>query len=48
MTGSVLDGIQAEITRSGGDVGASTEAPVEQIPEVVAEAAVEEIATPQT
>jgi small subunit ribosomal protein S2 len=35
MAGAVLDGIQAEITRSGGDVGASTEAPVEQIPEVV-------------
>lgn len=32
--GSVLDGIQAEITRSGGDVGAATEAPVEVIAEV--------------
>ncbi|ARJ65436.1 30S ribosomal protein S2 [Magnetospirillum sp. ME-1] len=44
MSGAVLDGIQAEITRGGGDVGASAEAPVEQIPEVVAEAAAEEAA----
>ncbi|HSV29993.1 MAG TPA: 30S ribosomal protein S2 [Candidatus Omnitrophota bacterium] len=31
MVGSVLDGIQASITRSGGDVGAAAEAPVEVI-----------------
>ena len=40
--GSVLDGIQAEISRSGGDIGAAAEAPVEAVPaqeEVVAEAA---------
>ncbi|WP_096702793.1 30S ribosomal protein S2 [Magnetospirillum sp. 15-1] len=47
MSGAVLDGIQAEITRGGGDVGASAEAPVEQIPEVIAEAAAEEAAAPQ-
>ena len=47
MAGAVLDGIQAEITRSGGDVGASAEAPVEQIPEVV-EAAAEEAAPAQS
>jgi small subunit ribosomal protein S2 len=29
MIGAVLDGIQAEIGRSGGDIGAQTEAPVE-------------------
>jgi small subunit ribosomal protein S2 len=44
MSGAVLDGIQAEITRGGGDVGAAAEAPVETIPEVVAEAAAEEAA----
>ena len=32
MVGSVLDGIQAEIGRSGGDIGAQAEAPVEVIP----------------
>lgn len=37
--GAVLDGIQAEMSRSGVDLGASAEAPVEEIPEV-AEAAV--------
>jgi small subunit ribosomal protein S2 len=35
--GSVLDGIQAEITRSGGDIGAAAEAPVEIVPDVVVE-----------
>jgi len=42
MAGAVLDGIQAEITRGGGDVGASVETPVVEIPEVVAEAAAEQ------
>ncbi|MBI5164127.1 MAG: 30S ribosomal protein S2, partial [Magnetospirillum sp.] len=36
--GAVLDGIQAEITRSGGDIGAAAEAPVEIIPVVEGEA----------
>jgi len=31
VAGAVLDGIQAEITRSGGDIGAAAEAPVEVI-----------------
>ncbi len=35
ISGAVLDGIQAEISRSGGDIGAAAEAPVEVIPEVV-------------
>ena len=39
--GSVLDGIQAEITRGGGDIGAAAEAPVEAIAEVEAEAEIE-------
>jgi len=34
MSGSVLDGIQAEISRSGGDLGASAQAPVETIVEI--------------
>ncbi|MFD2232322.1 30S ribosomal protein S2 [Phaeospirillum tilakii] len=34
MSGSVLDGIQAEISRSGGDLGANAQAPVEAIPEI--------------
>ncbi len=33
ISGAVLDGIQAEITRSGGDIGAAAEAPVEIIAE---------------
>ena len=37
MAGAVLDGIQAEIGRAGGDIGAGAEAPVEQIVEVEAE-----------
>jgi len=41
MSGSVLDGIQAEISRSGGDLGASAQAPVETIPEIEAAEAVE-------
>jgi len=41
--GSVLDGIQAEITRGGGDIGAAAEAPVEAI-EVEAEAEAEVLA----
>ncbi|MEW5726581.1 MAG: 30S ribosomal protein S2, partial [Pseudomonadota bacterium] len=47
IAGAVLDGIQASIGRSGGDIGAAAEAPVEQIP-VEAEAAAEggEEATP--
>jgi len=40
--GAVLDGIQAEITRGGGDIGAAAEAPVEAIEvEAVVEAVVE-------
>jgi small subunit ribosomal protein S2 len=35
ISGAVLDGIQAEITRSGGDIGAAAEAPVEEIVDVV-------------
>ena len=38
--GSVLDGIQAEITRGGGDIGAAAEAPVEAIDEAEIEAEV--------
>ena len=34
--GSVLDGISAEISRSGGDIGAAAEAPVELVPEAAA------------
>jgi small subunit ribosomal protein S2 len=48
MAGAVLDGIQAEITRSGGDIGAAAEAPVELIPaaaEVEAAPAGEEAAS---
>ena len=48
IAGSVLDGIQAEITRSGGDIGAAAEAPVEVIPEAVAEEAVAEAPAPTT
>ena len=52
---AVLDGIQAEMTASGGDVGAAEEAPVEALPEepaaeapaaeAAAEAAAPEVAT---
>ena len=45
MSGSVLDGIQAEISRSGGDLGASAQAPVEAIPEIEG-AVTEEVAQP--
>lgn len=40
VVNTVLDGIQAEVTASGGDIGASEEAPVEALPEeaVAAEA----------
>jgi len=42
MVGAVLDGIQAEVTQSGGDAGAAEEAPVEALPaEDGAEAATE-------
>jgi small subunit ribosomal protein S2 len=40
--GSVLDGIQAEMSRSGVDLGESTEAPVEEIAAVAEVAAVAE------
>ncbi len=40
--GSVLDGIQAEMSRSGVDLGESAEAPVEEIAEVAEVAAVAE------
>lgn len=43
IAGSVLDGIQAEFSRSGGDIGASTEAPVE----VLADAAPVEVVAPE-
>ncbi|EPY00153.1 30S ribosomal protein S2 [Magnetospirillum fulvum] len=46
MSGAVLDGIQAEITRGGGDLGASAEAPIEQIPEIEAASASEGAAQP--
>ena len=42
MAGAVLDGIQAEMTRSGIDVGAQAELPAEELPEVAGEAAAEE------
>ena len=32
IAGAVLDGIQAEMTRSGVDIGESAEAPVEDVP----------------
>ena len=32
MVGSVLDGIQQEVTTAGGDIGASAEGPVESLP----------------
>ena len=41
MVGSVLDGIQQEVSTSGGDLGAAVEPVAEVIPEVVAEAAPE-------
>ena len=46
MVGSVLDGIQAEISVSGGDLGARVDIPAVELPseEVVAEAATEEAA----
>ncbi|MDR3436683.1 30S ribosomal protein S2 [Telmatospirillum sp.] len=37
--GAVLDGIQAEMSRSGVDLGESTEAPVESVPDLVEEVA---------
>jgi len=50
IAGAVLTGIQAEITRSGGDVGASAEVPVEPAlvaePEAPAPVVVEEPAAP--
>ena len=36
MVGSVLDGIQQEVTTTGGDVGASADGPVESLPEETA------------
>ncbi|NQV84381.1 MAG: 30S ribosomal protein S2 [Rhodospirillales bacterium] len=33
MVGSVLDGIQQEVTTSGGDIGASADGPIETLPE---------------
>ena len=44
MSGAVLDGIQAEIGRSGGDIGAAAEAPVEVIAPIEVIAPVEVIA----
>ncbi len=47
--GAVLDGIQAEMSRSGVDLGESVEAPVEEIAEVaeeIAPAAAEIVAAP--
>ncbi len=37
ISGAVLDGIQAELEASGGDVGAAAEGPVETLPEAPAE-----------
>jgi len=37
VSGSVLDGIQAEMTRSGADLGEQTEAPAEVVAEAAAE-----------
>lgn len=48
MVGSVLDGIQAEIGSSGGDIGAAEEAPVEELPAEPAAAAVVAEAAPAT
>lgn len=44
--GAVLDGIQAEMSRSGVDLGAAAEAPVEEIVEAVEEAPVAVAAEP--
>ena len=44
IAGSVLDGLTTELAASGVDVGASEEAPVEIIPEVLEEAAAAEAA----
>ena len=45
LSGSILDGIQAEVAASGGDLGEAVEAPVEAIPvEAAAEAAPAEAA----
>lgn len=41
ISGSVLDGIQAEMSRSGVDLGEQTEAPVEVVAEAEAEGAAE-------
>lgn len=45
MTGAVLDGLQQEMMASGADIGASAEAPIEELPEIVEESAAEEPAT---
>ncbi|MBC8337251.1 MAG: 30S ribosomal protein S2 [Rhodospirillales bacterium] len=37
MVGSVLDGIQQEVTSTGGDAGASSEGPVESLPKETAQ-----------
>ncbi|MBL4690656.1 MAG: 30S ribosomal protein S2 [Rhodospirillales bacterium] len=37
MVGSVLDGIQQEVTTAGGDIGASAEGPVESLPKQTSE-----------
>lgn len=41
ISGSVLDGIQAEVGRRGGDLGEALEAPVEALPEAPVEAPAE-------
>ncbi len=49
---AILDGLQQSVAASGGDIGASTEAPVEKLPEEVPaetpEAAAPEAAAPET
>jgi small subunit ribosomal protein S2 len=39
VSGAVLDGLQAELAASGVDIGAQAKVPVEDLPEVVSEAA---------
>ena len=46
ISGAVLDGIQAELEASGGDVGAAAEGPVETLPEAPAETPAETPAAP--
>jgi len=47
VTGAVLDGIQAEVSSRGGDIGAMAEAPAEALPEAAAAEAPAEEAAPE-